>query len=169
MSRSRCSATRARYAQGLILCDTRAEADTPQAVEGRKKMQALVREKGQAGVADEMLPKLLGETTRAEPAGNSRTSTGARAVELGRIDFRRAERAHDARRLDIAPVVHSLPGANHRRRGRHGDASRAQREACSSGSPGSELAVIPQAGHLSSIEQPHVFNQTVARFLAHRV
>ena len=53
----------ARYAQGLILCHMRAEADTPQAVEGRKKMQSLVREKGQAGVADEMLPKLLGETT----------------------------------------------------------------------------------------------------------
>jgi 3-oxoadipate enol-lactonase len=35
--------------------------------------------------------------------------------------------------------------------------------------PGSELAVIRQAGHLSSIEQPHAFNQTVARFLAHRV
>ncbi len=54
----------ARYIQGLILCDTRAEADTPEAVEGRKKMQALVRAKGQAAIADEMLPKLLGETTR---------------------------------------------------------------------------------------------------------
>jgi pimeloyl-ACP methyl ester carboxylesterase len=54
----------ARYAQGLILCDTRAEADTPEAVEGRKKMQSLVRDKGQTAVADEMLPKLLGETTR---------------------------------------------------------------------------------------------------------
>ena len=34
---------------------------------------------------------------------------------------------------------------------------------------GSELAVIPGAGHLSSLEQPAVFNDVLARFLTHRV
>ena len=34
---------------------------------------------------------------------------------------------------------------------------------------GSELVVVPRAGHLSNIEQPEVFNDALARFLEHRV
>ncbi len=34
---------------------------------------------------------------------------------------------------------------------------------------GSELAVISGAGHLSSLEQPTVFSEHVARFLTHRI
>jgi len=48
----------------MILADTRAEADTPEGVAGRKRMLDLVRDKGAAGVAEEMMPKLLGESTR---------------------------------------------------------------------------------------------------------
>jgi pimeloyl-ACP methyl ester carboxylesterase len=31
--------------------------------------------------------------------------------------------------------------------------------------PGSELAVIPGAGHLANVEQPDAFSQTVRAFL----
>jgi pimeloyl-ACP methyl ester carboxylesterase len=34
---------------------------------------------------------------------------------------------------------------------------------------GSELVVVPGAGHLSNLEQPEAFNGAVARFLAHRL
>ena len=34
---------------------------------------------------------------------------------------------------------------------------------------GAELVVVPRAGHLSSIEQPEVFNAALAQFLEHRV
>jgi pimeloyl-ACP methyl ester carboxylesterase len=37
------------------------------------------------------------------------------------------------------------------------------------GIPGSELVVIPDAGHLSSLEQPSPFNAALARFLEHRL
>jgi pimeloyl-ACP methyl ester carboxylesterase len=37
------------------------------------------------------------------------------------------------------------------------------------GIAGSELSVIPRSGHLSSIERSDVFNDTLARFLDHRV
>src|SRR5207248_2462202 len=53
-----------RYVRGLVLADTRAGADTPEAIEGRKKMLQLVQEKGTPAVVDDMVPKLLGETTR---------------------------------------------------------------------------------------------------------
>jgi pimeloyl-ACP methyl ester carboxylesterase len=38
-----------------------------------------------------------------------------------------------------------------------------------SGIAGSELMVIPGAGHLSNLEQPELFNAALARFLAHRL
>jgi pimeloyl-ACP methyl ester carboxylesterase len=34
---------------------------------------------------------------------------------------------------------------------------------------GSELVRIPEAGHLSSLEQPDAFNDAVGRFLLHRL
>jgi pimeloyl-ACP methyl ester carboxylesterase len=42
-------------------------------------------------------------------------------------------------------------------------------EALHAGIAGSELAVLPHAGHLSSVEQPHAFNDALARFLEHRI
>src|SRR5207249_4640313 len=54
------------YYRGLVLADTRAEADTPEGLEGRRRMLSLVEEKGATGVVEDMLPKLLGKTTLRE-------------------------------------------------------------------------------------------------------
>ena len=35
--------------------------------------------------------------------------------------------------------------------------------------PGSDLVTIPQAGHLTNLEQPAAFNAALARFLEHRL
>jgi 3-oxoadipate enol-lactonase len=35
--------------------------------------------------------------------------------------------------------------------------------------PGAELVVIPDAGHMSNMEQPAAFNRALARFLERRV
>ena len=50
--------------RGLILCDTRATADTPEGVEGRRRMAERVLREGPAPLVETMLPKLLAETTR---------------------------------------------------------------------------------------------------------
>jgi 3-oxoadipate enol-lactonase len=34
---------------------------------------------------------------------------------------------------------------------------------------GSELTVIPGAGHLANLEQPDLFNAALARFISHRL
>ena len=85
-----------RYVRGLILADTRSQADTPEGVENRKRMLKLLADKqesGPAAVVDEMLPKLLG-------AGNarraSRTSPRASASWRFRI-LRRRSRERSAR------------------------------------------------------------------------
>jgi pimeloyl-ACP methyl ester carboxylesterase len=45
--------------RGLILLDTKAEADTPETKAGRDKSIATVREKGASAIADAMLPRLV--------------------------------------------------------------------------------------------------------------
>jgi pimeloyl-ACP methyl ester carboxylesterase len=51
---------------GLVLANTRAAADTAEGAAARDRMIALAEGEGSAGVAREMLPKLLGETSRRE-------------------------------------------------------------------------------------------------------
>ncbi len=48
----------------MILANTRAAADSPEGRAGRDTMSALVRASGASAVAEQMLPKLLGETSR---------------------------------------------------------------------------------------------------------
>ncbi|MEX2285610.1 MAG: alpha/beta fold hydrolase [Planctomycetaceae bacterium] len=47
----------------LILCDTKAAADTPQAIEGRMKLAQAVIEGGSEAAVEAMMPKLLAEST----------------------------------------------------------------------------------------------------------
>ncbi|HYE90022.1 MAG TPA: alpha/beta fold hydrolase, partial [Terriglobales bacterium] len=51
--------------RGLVLADTRSGADSDGVRAGRQKLLDVVKARGTQGVADEMLPKLLGETTRS--------------------------------------------------------------------------------------------------------
>jgi 3-oxoadipate enol-lactonase len=157
-----------RYFQGLILADTKSQADTAEGVEGRKRMLQLVEEKGPAAIADEMIPKLLGETTRRASAdvvekvrglvlANSTAAiTGAIRALMTRPDSTPLLSTircptlilvGDEDTLTPPPLAEEL----HR------------------GIAGSEHVVIPAAGHLSSLEQPAAFNAALARFLDHRV
>src|SRR5262249_26428563 len=54
------------YFRAMVLADTRSQGDTPEAAAGRKTMQQLAREKGAAAVADALLPRLVGDTTRRD-------------------------------------------------------------------------------------------------------
>jgi len=157
-----------RYFQGMILADTRPQADTPEGVESRKRMLALVREKGSAAVADEMLPKLLAEETRRK-----QPDVAARVRDLVLANSTSAiEGAITAlmTRPDSTPILSSihcpaLVVVGEADTITPPDLSRSMSEAIA----GSQLEVIPHAGHLANIEQPAAFNLTLARFLAHRV
>ena len=53
--------------------------------------------------------------------------------------------------------------------GRFDEATPLITETVHRGIAGSELIVIPGAGHLTNLEQPELFNGALARFLSHRV
>jgi len=157
-----------RYFSGMILADTRSQADTPEGVEGRKRTLALLKEKGAAAVLEELIPKLLGETTR-----QSRPAVVQRLHELLRLNTDAAVGGAITAlmtRSDSTPLLSSIhcptlvvvgdedtltPPALSR--------DLHQAIACS------ELVTLPGAGHLSSLEQPEAFNAALVRFLTHRV
>jgi 3-oxoadipate enol-lactonase len=160
-----------RYLRALVLADTRAGADSADGIEGRKKMIALVRDKGAAAmpeVADQMLPKLLGATTLRE-----RPEVAERVREL--ILSNSAEAIAGAitammTREDSTPLLATIHcptlivvGAEDTLTAPSASEDM-QRQI-----PGSSLVVVPAAGHLSNLEQPDAFNAALGRFLEHGV
>jgi 3-oxoadipate enol-lactonase len=158
----------ARYVQGLILADTRPQADTPDGVEGRKRLLQVVQEKGPSAVADEMLPKLLAETTRT-----MRPDVVARVRSL--VLANSAEAIAGAIRAlmtrpDSTPLLPSIHVPTLIVVGEEDAVTPpAVAEEMQRSIHGSELTVIRGAGHLSNVEQPEAFNGALARFLGHRV
>jgi 3-oxoadipate enol-lactonase len=157
-----------RYMRALILADTRPQADTPEGVAGRRRMLALVREKGASAIADEMLPKLLGETTRREhPEVVERVRSLILASSAGAIGGAVTSLMTRADSTPLLPSIHCptliVVGAE--------DTITPPEvsEAMQLGIPGSELIVVPGAGHLSNLERPAEFNAALARFLEYRV
>jgi pimeloyl-ACP methyl ester carboxylesterase len=157
-----------RYFQALVLADTKSAGDSPEAVAARKSMQQLVREKGQAAVAEALLPKLVGDTTRRDQpdviehlrrqiTGNSVESIAGALTAL-------------MTRPDSTPTLSSIHCPVQILVGDEDALTPpALSEQMQRGIAGSELVVIRGAGHMSNMEQPQQFNDAVARFLDHRV
>ena len=157
-----------RYFRGMVLADTRPQADTPEDREGRQRMLSLVRDRGMPEVASEVLPNLLAQDTiRGRPDCVSHVrdlieENSASAVEG-------ALRAMMTRQ-DSTPLLTSIHCPTLIVVGEHDtvtppSAARDMLRAVG----GSELAVVPKAGHLSNLEQPKAFNEALSQFLAYRV
>jgi pimeloyl-ACP methyl ester carboxylesterase len=157
-----------RYVRALVLADTRPQADTPEGVEGRRKMLALVKDKGPGAVADEMIPKLLGEhTRRTRPDLTERVRSlilASSADAIGNAITALMTRA------DSSPLLPSIHVPTLIMVGEEDTITPpALSEQMYQTIKGSEYAAIPEAGHMSNLEQPEAFNATLARFLEHRV
>ncbi len=151
--------------RGLVLADTRAGADSEQARAGREKMLQTLQARGTHGVADELLPKLLGNTTRTQ----------------------RPQLVDHVRRLIERQTNEGISGAVVRLRDRPdstpllaeitvpvlvmvGDEDEvtppSEAEGIQAHLADSRLVRIPQAGHLSCLENPEPFNAALAAFLS---
>ena len=157
-----------RYIRGLILADTRPQADTPEGLEGRRQMLRRLGEGGAAAVADDMLPKLLGATTRAE-----RPEVVARVRELVLSSAPEAIAGAIAAMMTRPDSTALLPAIHCPTLVVVGDEDTITppplSEDLRARIAGAALAVIRGAGHLSNLEQPASFNEALAAFLEHRV
>jgi len=156
------------YFHGMVLADTRAQPDPPQAIEGRKHMIEAVRAGGTAAAADEMLPKLVCDWTRTH---RPEVVAGLREMMLENpSDVVAGAITALMTRPDSRPL---LPTVRCPTLVIVGDQDAItpppMSEEMQQLIPGAELAVIPDAGHMSNMEQPERFNSALARFLERRV
>jgi 3-oxoadipate enol-lactonase len=156
------------YVRGLVLADTKAQADTPEGLEARRAMISLVETRGVAAVADAMVPKLLGVTTREQrPLVETRVRTLIQANSVQSIAgaVRAMMSRSDSTALLSSIRVPTLVVV--------GDEDAvtppANAEELHAAIAGAELVRIPAAGHLSSLERPDEFNAALTRFLQHRI
>ena len=150
--------------RGLVLIDTKAEADTPEAREGRQKMIDLVRREGAKAVADQMLPKLLPKDAferRPQAAQSLRRMIEAcppTTIEHALAAMRdRPDRAGELGAVSVPALV--LVG--------EADAVTppAGAEKMARAMRGAEFVVIRGAGHMAPMEQPEQVNRAVRAFL----
>jgi 3-oxoadipate enol-lactonase len=147
--------------RGLILIDTRSQADTPQGREARNAMIALANTKGSMAVAEQMFPKMLGPNP--DPKVAAELMDIMKACPVKGIQY-----ALDAMRdrpdsTDLLPTL-ALPTliiVGESDAITPPELSRTMHQAI----PGSKLSIIPSAGHMSPMEQPAAVANAIQEFL----
>jgi len=149
---------------GLILCDTRAAADTPQAAAGRlDTAQRLERESGQF-LADTMPPRLLAPATldgKPEVVDHLR-----RMILAGDPVGYAATLRGLAERPNFTPLLSQIDCPTLLIVGRHDAISTmAEMNAMARAIPGSRIVEIDNAGHVTPLEAPGEVSRAMERFL----
>jgi 3-oxoadipate enol-lactonase len=149
--------------RALVLADTRAGADSPEARANRAAQAETVRRDGAAAIADAVLPKLLGATSHRE-----RPELVARVRRMIEANPPRGiadALAGLAARADSTPTLREIRVPTLVVVGEEDAITPlADAEALQRGIAGSRLVVIPRAGHLSSLENPDEFNRHLRAF-----
>ena len=149
---------------GLILADTRASADGEESRRARHDTAATVRREGPAALIPGMSQKLLGKTTLASRPDiveriNSIILTG-NAEGIAQALIAMAARPDSSDMLGGISFPTLVISGEEDTIIPHEEATGLSRAI-----PGSEIVIIPAAGHLPNIEKIEEFNDTVTRFL----
>ncbi len=152
--------------RGLVLVDSRSEADTPEGRMNRDAAAATAREQGAEAIAEAMLPKALGASTLASaPATVERARTIMAATPVaGLVGALGAMRD----RPDSTPMLPDLAGVPTLVivGDEDGLTPPAQARAMADAIPGASLVVIRSAGHLPMLERPVETTDAIQAFLA---
>jgi len=151
--------------RGLVLADTRAGADSPEARKNRALLAEKVLKAGAAAVADASLPKLLGETSHRE---RKELVARVREIILGNPPRGIADSlAGLAARADSTSTLREIRVPTLVVCGTEDVLTPpSEAEALKAGIAGARLELIPRAGHLASLESPEAFNAVLRDFLA---
>lgn len=150
--------------RGLILCNTRAAADGPEARKGRYATAKRAMEQGVAGIADSMAPKMISAasaTRKPELPGLIHALITRQPAEAVAASARGM-----AQRPDRTPMLSSIAVPTLMITGSADDLiPPADSQAMVRAIPGSTLVTLPGAGHLTNLEDPEGFNAAVRGFL----
>jgi 3-oxoadipate enol-lactonase len=141
----------------LVLCDTRANADTPEVLAGRQAFRKAVMEKGAEEAAARMVPNFFAKESYSsnQPLVEKTRESIVRQMpeEISEAMRAIAGRGDSTELLtEIACPTLIVCGMN--------DTVTPPEIATTMHAliPGSKLELIPEAGHLSNLEQPAIFN-----------
>ena len=151
--------------RGAVLCDTRSEADSNEAKLSRFNVVGAVKRIGSEAYAKEFVKAVFapGADQRVPEAVQKIVSIISHTPPLSIAGTQLALAA----RTDTSASLPSLSLPVLILVGEHDRITPvAAAEAMHSRIPGSAIAVVPQAGHLSNMENPAFFNERLMKFLA---
>jgi 3-oxoadipate enol-lactonase len=151
--------------RGLVLCDTKAEPDAVEGKRTREDQAALVERDGVVPLADRVVPRLLGATTRAarpELVEQVRAMV-LRQPAVGIVGALRAMRD----RPDSTGVLDGITVPTLVVHGAEDEvAPPALARAMAARIPGARYVEVSGAGHLAPLEQPEQVTRALREFLA---
>ena len=146
--------------QGLVLADTRAQADTAEGKEARFQMAQIAYKNGPSAIADIMLPKLLSPATiQARPELVRRVRTMIEGTQVSGIA---GDLMAMAERPDSIALLNQITCPTQIVVGEQDLATPpSDAKLMADRIPDARLTIIPGAAHLSNMEQPGLFNETI--------
>lgn len=147
--------------RSIVLCDTKAEADTPEGKEGREKTAALVRDRGLRPLYEQLEAKMFGSNPSEEVKATVQRMFLDTPPEVAAADAL-AMRDRPDSTADLAGIavptlwLHGEEDALMPLEGARATAARI---------PGSTFVPIPKGGHMSPLENPEAANEALAGFL----
>jgi 3-oxoadipate enol-lactonase len=150
---------------GLVLLDTRAGADGEQARTARLEMAERVLAEGNGFVAEAMVPRLLGETSRRERPELVERVTGMildqdpRGIAGAQRGMAARPDAHDLLGSIAVPTL-VVTGEEDQVTGPE------EGRALAAAIPGARFLLVERAGHLVNLEQPEPVDEALLDFLA---
>jgi 3-oxoadipate enol-lactonase len=149
--------------KGLILADTRAQADTSEGKNGRFHMAQIAYTQGCSAIADLMIPKLLSPhtiQTRLDLVQQVRAM-----IENNQISGIAGDLMAMAERPDSIPLLRHIACPTQIIVGELDQATPpSDAKLMAEQIPHARLTIIPHAAHLTNMEQPDAFNQIVSAF-----
>jgi len=146
--------------QGLVLADTRAQADTAEGKEARFQMAQIAYKNGPSAIADIMLPKLLSPATiQTRPELVRRVRTMIEGTQVSGIA---GDLMAMAERPDSIALLNQITCPTQIVVGEQDLATPpSDAKLMADRIPDARLTIIPGAAHLSNMEQPGLFNETI--------
>lgn len=147
----------------LVLCNTKAQADSPEARSARLQSATEIVERGTEPFFETLIPKLLGETTRnTRPdlvQGALRMMRKMSAEDVAMVQRGMAERPDSVATLKTISVPTLIVAGEE-------DlfAGPPEAEVMRQNIPGSKVKIIPKAGHYSPWERPKEVGELLREF-----
>jgi 3-oxoadipate enol-lactonase len=150
--------------KGLVFADTRAQADTAEGKQARFQMAQTAYQKGPSAIADIMIPKLLSPATvqtkpelvrhvRAMIEGNQISGIAGDLMAMAERPDSITLLKHITCPTQIIVGELDLPTPP------------SDAKLMADRIPNARLTIIPAAAHLSNLEKPDIFNNTVREFV----